>query len=426
MSMWRRQQRDALSNVDGPFIPPRGGTTGRGLVNVTPDTALRHSAVWACLRVRADLISTFPLDVFRAVGDIDVEVSKPPVLVDPGGKHWPYMHWMWASQFELDRSGNIIGLITEKNALGLPAKIELQPGPVSCYQNRNMPEHKYRINGKEYTPDQVWHERQYPVPGLPVGLSPIAYAAWTLQESLSMQQFALDWFGGGVGVPKVHLKNTKKSLEAGPDKNEARRVKDRYMATVTNGDAFVTGNDWEIDFTAGQTAGMEYLEGRRFGLPEISRFLGVPVDLIDAAISAPGTITYQSALQRNLQFLVMNLAAPIVRRETALSTLLPRPRFVKLNTNALLRMDPETQAKVIGSRIQSRTLTVTEARELYNLSPLTTAQEEEFARLLGGPRTAPADPQVPAAGPRAAALPWEQVSPYSAAPYDVEMDEVTR
>lgn len=421
MSMWRpRQRRDTgLSTVQGPLVPSRA-PNGRGLVNVTPDSALRHSAVWACLRVRADLISTFPLDTFRKHGDIDVEVSKPPVLVDPGGKHWPYMHWMWASQFELDRTGNVVGLITERNALGLPAKIELQPGPVSCYQTRAMPEHKYRIDGKEYTPDKVWHERQFPVPGLPVGLSPIAYAAWTLQEQLTMQQFALDWFGSGVGVPKAHLKNTKKTLDAGPQNNEARRVKDRYMATVGNGDVFVTGNDWEIDFTQGQQAGMEWLEGRRFGLPEVSRYFGVPVDLIDAAISAPGSITYQSALQRNLQFLVINLNAPIIRRETALSTLLPRPRFVKLNTAALLRMDPETQATVIASRIQSRTLTVTEARELYNLPPLTPAQEEEFARLMGGPRTAPDT------AARTADLPWEQVSPYSVAPYDAERVEVGR
>ena len=32
---------------------------------VDTDTALRHSGVWACLRLRADLVSTTPLDVFR-------------------------------------------------------------------------------------------------------------------------------------------------------------------------------------------------------------------------------------------------------------------------------------------------------------------------------------------------------------------------
>ncbi len=422
MSLWvRPRQQQRVSMVDGP--PPRDGRDGfqRGLVVVSQDTALRHSAVWACLRIRADLMSTFPLDTFRKVNGIDVEMPKPPVIVEPGGRHWPYMHWMWASQFDLDRTGNTVGLIVERNALGLPARIELQPGPVSCYQLKSMPEHKYRIDGKEYTPDKVWHERQFPVPGLPIGLSPVAYAAWTLQETLTMQQFALEWFGSGVGVPKVHLRNTKKSLDGGANNNEARRVKDRYKASVHNGDAFVTGNDWELDFTEGASAGQEWLEGRRAGIPDLARFFGVPVDLIEAAIDSPGSITYQSALQRNLQFLVMHLNAAIIRRETALSTLLPRPRFVKLNTNALLRMDPETQAKVIESRIKNRTLTPTEAREFYNLPPLTPEQEDEFARLFGAPRVAPAA----SGGERASSeWPWEPVNPLSAAPYTSQSHEL--
>jgi HK97 family phage portal protein len=420
VSLWARPQQRALKGLPDAGVQPRADVTGRrNAVAVNPDTALRHSAVWACLRIRADLISTFPVDTFRKVGDIDVEVPKPPVLVDPGGRHWPYMHWMWASQFALDRQGNTVGVIVERNALNLPSRIELYPASsVSIYQRPDMTEHRYRIDGKEYTPDQVWHERQFPVPGLPVGLSPVAYAAWTLSEALSMQQFALDWFGGG-GMPKARLHNTKRSLESGPQTNEARRIKDRYMATVANGDVFVHGNDWELNFMQAEQAGVEWLDGRRFLLADCSRWFGVPVDLIEAAVSAPGTITYQSALQRNLQFLVMHLAPAIIRRETALSSLLPRPRFVKLNTNALLRMDAEQQAKVIDMRIKNRTLTITEARELYNLPPLTPQQEAEFARVLGGPRSGPNPAQAPEAEARAAW--WEPVNPLSAAPYPSEV-----
>ncbi len=415
MSLWARPQK-RVSKVTGPEVPPRGGS-GRGVVAVTPDTALRHSAVWACLRIRADLISTFPVDVFRKFGDIDIEMPKSPVLINPDGQAWPYMHWMWASQFDVDRVGNTVGLIVEKNALGLPSRIELQPGPVSIYKLKGWDTHRYRIDGKEYMPEKVWHERQFPVPGLPVGLSPVAIAAWSLSESLSMQQFALDWFGGG-GVPKARLHNTKRSLD-GPgvsNTTEARRVKDRYMATVANGEVFVHGNDWELDFIQAQAMGKEWLEGRQFGITEAARYFGCPVDLIEAAISAPGSITYQSALQRNLQLLVINLNAAIIRRETALSTLLPRPRVVKLNTNSLLRMDPETQAKVIKTRIESRTLTPSQARKYYNEPPLTSEDIAEFDRLFGPPR-APSTQQPAKSEPEGREQLYEQVSPLSVVPY---------
>jgi phage portal protein BeeE len=103
--------------------------------------------------------------------------------------------------------------------------------------------------------------------------------------------------------------------------------------------------------------------------------------LIEAAISAPGTLTYANVIQRNLQFLIMNLQPAIHRRERTLSRLIPQQRFVKLNSDALLRMDPLTQAMVIHQRIADRTMTVTEARQKYDLGPLTAEQEGEFNRL---------------------------------------------
>src|SRR5690349_22002342 len=47
-------------------------------------------------------------------------------------------------------------------------------------------------------------------------------------------------------------------------------------------------------------------------------------------------------------FLVMHLGPVVSRREEALSRLTPGPRFVKLNTDALLRMDPSSRADKIG------------------------------------------------------------------------------
>ncbi|MDG4784345.1 phage portal protein [Micromonospora sp. WMMD1102] len=408
MSLFRREKRHATIAPADQLIPGRSGGK-RGAVQVTNDTALRHSAVWACLRLRADLMSTFPVDTYRKVAGQQVEVPKPPVLVAPGGERWDYVDWMYASQFDLDRAGNTLGLIVERNALGLPARIELQPIEVcSVTQKRDTGALVYRLDGREYGPEQVWHERQFVVAGLPVGLSPIAYAAWTIGEYLSIQQFALDWFGGG-GVPKARMKNVAKTI----DRNQAQQVKDVYQASVANGDLFVHGSDWEFSFLQAQNVGMEWIDGKRYGLADISRFLGAPVDLIEAAISAPGSITYQSALQRNLQFLVMHLGPAVARREKNLNKLLPAPRFVKLNTNALLRMDPQTQAKVITERINNRTLAPSEARAFYDKPPLTPEQEAEFDRLFGAPRSAMSE----AATRATAGWPWEQVNPLSAAPY---------
>lgn len=393
MSLFRRgrQQREFFGIPGAAALIPIRSAQKQGAVTVTEDSAMRHSAVWACLRLRADMVSTMPIDVFRRVNGMQVEMPKPPVLVQPGGERVDMAEWMYSSQVDLDRAGNTIGLITELNAAGLPARIDLQILS-ECSVVRRDGKLRYRIAGKMYDPAVVWHEKQYTVPGLDVGLSPVAYAAWSIGEYLSIQQFALDWFGGGA-VPKARLKNAAKTIS----NEEAEKVKARYRASVDSGGIFVHGVDWEYDFMQAQNQGVEWIEGKRYGVTDIARFFGCPGDLIEAAVST-GSITYANVTQRNLQFLILNLQPAIFRREQRLSKLLPAPRYVKLNTDALLRMDPQTRADVILTRVNSRTLTPSEARELDNLPPLTDAQIVEFDRLFGTPEKKQVDSAVPAGG----------------------------
>lgn len=382
------------SKVTGPLDGeiPRRSLLSRtvGAFRVNEDTALKHSGVWACLRLRADLMSTFPVEVYRDVNQIPAEVSKPPVLVAPGGEHWSYIQWMWATQFDLDRCGNAVGLITERDGGNRPSRIDLcYAGDVKIIQKESG-EVRYRIGKKEYTRDKVWHERQFTVGGLAAGLSPIAYAASSIGEHMSMLQFALDWFGGS-GIPRARLKNTSKVLNP----KEARVMKDRYNATIANGDLFVHGSDWEFDLLASETAGQEFIEGRKYGLGDVARFFGAPLDLIEASIQGTGgQINYANITQRHLQFLILNMNPAIVRREEALSGLLTRPRYVKLNADALLRMDPIQRATYLKAMIDARLMTNTEAREKDNRRPLTEAEIAEFEKIYGPPKSA-----QPAAAP---------------------------
>jgi HK97 family phage portal protein len=378
MSLFKR--RSISGPTAGELIPPRPAQRAGG-VTVTAESSLRHSAVWACLRLRANLVSTMPVDVYRRVGDMKVEVPKPPVLINPGGERVGMIEWLYSTQFDLDRAGNCFGLITARDGLGLPARIELVPvSEVTVLVKDGV--RKYRIYGTEYDESEVWHERQYTVAGLPVGLSPIAYAAWSIGEYLSIQQFALDWFGNGA-VPSAHLKNTAKTIS--PD--QAEETKRRFKAATSSQDLFVTGNDWEYKMIQAEAAGADWIEAKRYGLGDIARFFDCPGDLIDAGAS--GSMTYANITQRNLQLLTMSLGPAIIRREDALSSLTSRPRFVKLNTDALLRMDPQARAQMFATQITSRQLAPSEARELEDRMPFTDQQLAEFDRLFGTKNPAP-------------------------------------
>lgn len=360
-------KRDA--NVSS-LIPSRVGWRRSS----TKKSALAHDAAWACVRLRGDLISTLPIDTYRKSPFGQIEVPKPPVLIEPGGSQVRIIEWLYSSQTDLDTVGNTFGKIIEVDALGKPARIDLVPREEVTVQSVKG-KITYYFGGKKQDDDKVWHERQFTTSGVAVGLSPVAYAALAMQQHAAAQEFAAAWYGGGL-VPLSHLKYSAAAVPA----KESEAIKARHLLAIENGEPFVTGKDWEykpIDVAAAQA---NFITAMQFSDIQMCRFYGVPGDLIDANVSG-GSITYANITQRNLQLLVMNLGPAIIRREDSLSAILAKPRFVKLNSDALLRMDPETVARMLGQQVKDRIIAPSEARALLNRAPFTPEQIDEFAVL---------------------------------------------
>lgn len=349
---------------------------------VTRDKSLAHSAVWACLRLRADLISTMPVDVYRHAGTTQIEVAKPPVLLSPDGKI-DLPEFLYSTQVDLDSSGNAFGLITNRDTFGTPTRIELVPlADVTVIDKSGVV--SYRVGADAYPADMVWHERQFTTSGSCVGLSPTAYAAMSLSGYLSAQSFTRDWFSGH-GIPAAMFRNKSKTLTP----TESAAVKAKWDQTVQSGGLLVTGSDWEYQMIAAKASEATAIDSLRWGIADAARYFGVPGDMIDAETSS-GSITYANVTQRNLQLLIINLGPAVVRRELALSRLTSRPRFVKLNPDALLRMDLASRYGAHKVAIDARFLAPSEARALENREPFTPEQEAEFARLFPAKSATPA------------------------------------
>ena len=355
------------------------GVASRGLRKAKPrvsrEKSLESSVKWACLRLRSDLVSTTPLDVYKAKpGGMLLNVDSPAVLRSPDGKR-DLSEWLYASQFDLDECGNTVGIITARDRLGFPAVIELvDAGSVVLRSVKG--EQQWRINGEIVPAEDVWHERQFVVSGAPLGLSPTAYAALTLSGGLSASEFAASWFSGQA-IPAAHLRNAEKRL----NKAEAAEVKASFVETVNTGDVFVTGSDWEYSVLGAKASESAFIDMLKSSGQDLCRFYGVPADVVDVEVSTK-SITYANITQRNLQLLIHNLGPAFTRRErTFTSRLTPRGQVVKFNTDAMLRMDPTGRAELQKTAIEMRRMTVTEARALENQPPLTPEQEAEFARL---------------------------------------------
>lgn len=374
MSLFRRSTSLTQALDAGGRSPRRAG--GR---RITTEAAMRQSVVWGATRLRADLISSLPVDVYRKVGDVNALVGAPPVLVEPSedadGHPMSITDWLHAGQMSLDRGGNSVGVITKRDAFGLPAAIDLAPMDEVRFRIKDWRIVKYFINGESYEPREIWHERQHRVAGLPIGLSPIAYAAIALAGAELAAEFAIDWFANGA-APVAHLKNSEKVL----DPTEAEITRRRFTQQIAAGGLFVSGKDWTYDPISAKAAESSFIQQMEYSDVALCRFFGVPADLVDVAAQST-SLTYANVTQRNLQFLVLHLGSAIKRRNDALSRLTPRPRFVKLNSDALLAMDPKARAELFKMQIDSRTRTPDQVRRLEDQLPLSEADYAQFERL---------------------------------------------
>lgn len=364
----------------GSMMEAAGRTTRRSTgKRVSAAAAMRQSVVWGASRLRADLISSMPVDVYRKVDGLNAAVSAPPVLIEPSedadGQPQTISEWLYASQMSLDRVGNSVGVITKRDAYGLPAAIDLAPMDEVSFRVKDWRIVKYWINGEGYEPREIWHERQHRVAGLPIGLSPIANAALYLAGAELAAEFAIDWFANGA-VPVAHLRNEERTL----DPAQAEVARRRFTAQVASGGIFVSGKDWTYDPISAKAAEASFIEQMEYSDLALCRFLGVPADLVDVAVQNQ-SLTYANVTQRNLQLLVMNLGAAIKRRDDALSRLTPRPRFVKLNRDALLAMDPKARAELFELQVRNRTRTPDQVRAIEDQLPLSEADYAQFERL---------------------------------------------
>jgi HK97 family phage portal protein len=382
---WGRQQRVSLTDAGADRRSPSGG--GK---TVSSGRAMHVSMVWAAVRLRADLESSFPIDVFKRTNGSTLlrPVATPSVLIDPS--EWAEGHpmsigeWLYATRTDLDRYGNTFGIITARDGGGLPKQIRPVSAEDVSIVGKGMKIIEYRVKNKTYQPADIWHERQYVTPGSPLGLSPIAHAAQTLAGHLAAMDFALAWFDRGAS-PSVILKNTAKTFDA----TEASRTKRRIAASLQDGMPMVVDKNWDVEIAAARAKDAAFLDLMGAGSVDIARFFGVPADLIDAAVSGQ-SVTYANISQRNLQFLIMNLGPAVKRRETALSRLVTGGAFVKLNSDALLRMDPKERRLLMLAEVGAGVRTVDEYRATENQPPLevdddaasTSEKAQAIARLL--------------------------------------------
>lgn len=331
---------------------------------VDDHTALRHSAVWACVRLIAGVGSTFPLDQTRRSGDTQVPVPLAPVLADPSVdvSATTWRHQLWSS---LLLAGNAYGLITEFAPNGFPRRVEmLSPGQVSWHDDAGRWVTRVAGQSVDRWPNgRLWHTAIFVPGGRPFGLSPIGSSARAINTGLEAERFGGDFFAAG-GHPTAVLTSNEPVT-----KEQAKGAIDALVEASRNRRPVAIGGGWNLDQLQINPTDSQFLETQRYTVEQIARIFGVFPEMIGAATSG-SNVTYANREQRAADWLTYGLVPYLVPVEESLSSLIPRPQRVRANVSAVLRSDLKTRYESYEIGLTNRFMTVDEVRALEDRGPM--------------------------------------------------------
>lgn len=374
MSLFARRIREDAAPVEEratvriPSYVYSSGYEQASGVPVTPDSAMRSSAVWACVRAVAGTGSMLPVDVVRyGTNKKRSPVNPTPQIVAAPSLMVPASGWRYQAISSWLTHGNFYARVLETSSdfRHITRAEVLDPGSVMWMQDGNML--RPHIGGKPqdlWPFGDLWHVPAYLAPGSPVGLSPIEYAAESIGVNLAARKFGAGFFGDG-GHPSAIL-----APESDPGAEGARAIKDSWnRATKGNREPAVLPQSIKYLPIQVNPSDSQFLDTQRFSIEDICRFFGVPPEMVFAATSGQ-SVTYSNVEQRDLTFLKYGLDPWLTRIEEMLTNQIPRPQVVKINRAALLRTDTMTRYQAHALALTNGFRSINEVRELEDEEPI--------------------------------------------------------
>jgi HK97 family phage portal protein len=341
---------------------------------MTADSAMRLTAVYACVRVLAESVSMLPFNLYREGAD----GSKKPEKL-----HWLYvlfavrpndfqnpMEFREMLQMHLALRGNAFARIVSNAAGVVTDLIPIHPDRVTIemlgdtnwrYHVRNADQSETTLNR-----GQMFHIRAMSPDGI-VGLNPIAAARESIATGLSAQDYGMRYFqndatpGGWIEYPGQFK-----------DDETKRQFRERWQAQQSGRNRHKTailefGMKYHPIEVSNSDA--QYLETRKFSVSEIARLFRIPPHMIGDLDKA----TFSNIEQQSLEFVMHTLTPWLVRWEAAIRYSFVDPDDdlnIEFPTRALLRGDAAARGAYYQTGIMSGWLTRNEARLSESLNPL--------------------------------------------------------
>lgn len=353
-----------------------GGTATAAGITVTVESAMRITAVMACVRVLSETLASLPLKTYRVRSDGGKEPDRTHPL-------WALLHDQpnrWQTSFELREMlvghvalrGNAYAQIVSTGGRGVAELIPLHPDRVRPFFAPDG------TRAYEYRPDVgprriLLQEEVLHIPGLGFdglqGLDPIMYAREALGLSIATEAFGARFFANDAR-PGVYLQHPTLVSEAA-----ATRLKESWEKRHRGSDnahrVAVLEEGMTVSAIGVDPDHAQFLETRKFQIAEIARMFRIPPHMIGDLEKA----TFSNIEQQSLEFVTHTIRPWAVRIEQSIRRDLlteseKRTHVVEFDVNGLLRGDIKSRYEAFATGRNWGWLSVNDIRRLENLNPI--------------------------------------------------------
>lgn len=373
------ESRATLANPDALLLEAFGSISTASGVAVTPESAMRLSAVSACVRLISESIGSLPLHVYRRKGDRRREKAKDLALYrllhDEPNRMMTSCIFRETLSANVLCHGNAYAYIERDNAAEPLQLLPLASPSVRVIKEATSGELAYVItlDGKTFRVNQanIIH-----VPGLSFdgisGMSPIKYGAQSIGLAIATERFGAAFFGNGsmpsgtLELPGSASPEQQRNLLASWNAAYGGLNNAQKTAVLVGGAKFspISVNPDEAQF----------IETRKMQVSEIARWFRVPPHMIGDLDRA----TFSNIEHQGLDFVTHTLRPWLVRFEQEFNRKLfptsssgqPSDLYCEFNVDGLLRGDIKARGEYYVRGRQWGWLSANDIRTQENLEPI--------------------------------------------------------
>lgn len=339
--------------------------------NVSFDTAMTVTAVFASIRLLAETVASLPLEMYAIDADGNRSCAKHDIInllrYKPNARQ-TRIEFFEQLMLNLVSSGNayvIKGKISSNSSrivsldIVNSANMDVVVERGKLIYRRTMTDDVGVSTAKDYTPDDIWHIKLFGTGT--VGLSPLAHAKKAIAVADSADDKVTSLMTNGAKPTGVLM---TKGAPTAEQRDDLRR---ELGELVSGSESFmpVLPLDMRFEAISLTPSDIELLTTRRYSVEEIGRIFGVPSILInDSSQSSNWGTGIQSIIDAFYKF---NLRPYLEKLELSmLTSLLPREDWgnyeFEFDADAVLRASFKERVESYRSAIASGQMTPNEVR----------------------------------------------------------------